>query len=130
MLISIGTGGAQPHRALPRPQDWQFVFHDEGKPLDERSVLRYQLRPIVKQLGVYFVGFGWHSFRRTHLTVLSEVGATAFETRDQAGHGKIETTMTYVKPALERRAKAVEKLAERLIRERSAGRKHRCSGLG
>lgn len=71
-----------------------------GQPLDERSVLRYELRPVVKRLGLYFEGFGWHTFRRTHLTVLSEGGATAFETRDQL----------YVKPSLVRRGAAVERV--------------------
>jgi integrase len=84
-------------RKADAPPD-SFVFHSGGQPLDERSVLRYELRPVVKALGLYFEGFGWHTFRRTHLTVLSEEGATAFETRDQAGHAKVETTMLYVKP--------------------------------
>src|SRR5215469_7513156 len=34
---------------------------------------------------------------RTHLTALSEVGATAFETQEQAGHAKLDTTMSYVR---------------------------------
>jgi integrase len=50
------------------PED--FVFNDSGLPLDERSVLRYQLRPAAKATGVDFEGFGWHTFRRTHLTTL------------------------------------------------------------
>jgi hypothetical protein len=83
--------------------------------LDERSVLRYELRPVAKKLGLYFEGFGWHTFRRTHLTVLSEEGATAFETRNQARHAKVETTMLYVKPSLVRRGAAVERVAERLL---------------
>ena len=98
-----------------------FVFHEEGQPLDERSVLRYQLRPVVKALGLYFEGFGWHTFRRTHLTVLSEEGATAFETRDQAGHGEAETTMLYVKPSLVRRGAAAERVAGRLLPADCAG---------
>jgi hypothetical protein len=54
------------------------------------------------------------------VTVLSEVGATAFETRDQAGHAKIETTIAYVKPSLNRRSNAVERLTKRLIPANSA----------
>jgi integrase len=98
-----------------------FVFHEEGQPLDERSVLRYQLRPVAKALQLYSEGFGWHTFRRTHLTVLSEEGATAFETRDQAGHAKVETTMLYVKPSLVRRGAAVERVATRLLPADCAG---------
>jgi integrase len=76
---------------------------------------------VLKRLGLYFEGFGWHTFRRTHLTVLSEEGATAFETRDQAGHAKIETTMIYVKPAMERRSAAVSRLYQRLLPANKAG---------
>jgi integrase len=98
-----------------------FVFHEEGQPLDERSVLRYQLRPVAKALQLYFDGFRWHTFRRTHLTALSEEGATAFETRDQAGHAKVETTMLYVKPSLVRRGAAVERVTGRLLPADCAG---------
>lgn len=115
--LPIGALAARYRPMNGNPED--FVFNEDGNPCDERSVLRYQLRPVARRLGIYFEGFGWHSFRRTHLTVLSEVGATAFETRDQAGHSKIETTMTYVKPALERRRTAVQRVAERLIPQTS-----------
>lgn len=106
------TSLVERYRAI---QGQGFVFQQDGEPLDERSVLKYRLRPIVKRLGFYFEGFGWHTFRRTHLTVLSEEGATAFETRDQAGHSKIETTMGYVKPSMERRTSAVKRLEDRLF---------------
>jgi len=113
--LPIGSLANRYRKLRGEPDD--FVFNENGAARDERSVLRYQLRPVAKRLGIYFEGFGWHSFRRAHLTVLSEVGATAFETRDQAGHSKIETTMTYVKPALERRQKAVERLAKGSFRK-------------
>ncbi len=100
-----------------------FVFHQNGEPLDEGSVLKYQLRPVLKRLGLYFEGFGWHTFRRTHLTVLSEEGASAFETREQAGHSNIITTMNYVKPSVERRRAAVQKVQDRLIPAPFAGEK-------
>ena len=90
-------------------------------PLDERSVLRYELRPVVKSLGLYFEGFGWHTFRRTHLTVFSEEGGTAFETRDQAGHAKVETTMGYIRTSMDRRTNAVSKVTERLFPASNAG---------
>jgi len=108
------------YRALPKQPDG-YVFHQYGEPLDERTVLRHQLRPMVEKLGFHFEGFGWHSFRRTHLTVLSEEGATAFETRDQAGHAKVETTMRYVKASLERRGTEAQRVANRLIPQSNAG---------
>lgn len=98
-----------------------FVFQEGGEAMDERSILRYQLRPVLKSLGLYFEGFGWHTFRRTHLTTFSQEGGSAFETRDQAGHSKIETTMTYVKTTQERRAATVRKVFARLIPPHSGG---------
>jgi integrase len=98
-----------------------FVFQEGGEAMDERSILRYELRPVLKSLGLYFEGFGWHTFRRTHLTTFSEEGGSAFETRDQAGHAKLETTMTYVKTSQERRAATVRKVVSRLTPPRSGG---------
>jgi hypothetical protein len=40
---------------------------------------------LAKQLGFYFEGFGWHSFRRQNLTLIQEEGASAFEAMVQAG---------------------------------------------
>jgi integrase len=101
----------KPSNALPD----DFVFQEDGEMLDERSILRYELRPILVANGLYFEGFGWHSFRRTHLTAFSEEGASAFETQDQAGHAKIETTTTYVRTSAERRDAVAQKVVKRLI---------------
>jgi hypothetical protein len=75
-------------------------FLDKFSQANLGSVLRYQLRPVLKRFDLYFERFGRHTFRRTHLTVMSEEGATAFETRDQAGPATVETTMAYVKRSL------------------------------
>lgn len=48
----------------PHKQDVFVFLGDDGvNPLDERDVLRYELRPALKRLGLYFTGFGWHQFR-------------------------------------------------------------------
>ncbi len=66
-----------------------YVFEKDGKPLDDRAILKDFIRPAAKRLGFYFCGFGWHSFRRQNLTRIQEEGATPFEakyklaTRDQ-----------------------------------------------
>jgi integrase len=85
-------GVAERYRFL-KPADAQpddFVVQKDGQPLDERALLRCELKPVLEQLKLDFPGFGWHTFRRTHLTVFSEEGGTAFETRDHAGHTKVE----------------------------------------
>ncbi len=116
-------GVAERYRFL-KPADVQpddFVFQKHGEPLDERALLRQELKPVLRRLKLDFPGFGWHTFRRTHLTVFSEEGGTAFETRDQAGHAKVETTMGYIRTSLDRRTKAVSKVTERLLPPSNAG---------
>ena len=46
----------------------RLVFEDDGRPLDDRGLLRNVIRPAAKRLGFYFEGFGWHSFRRQNIT--------------------------------------------------------------
>jgi integrase len=49
-----------------KPED--YVFEERGEPLDDREILKNYIRPAAKRLGLYFVGFGWHSFRRQRIT--------------------------------------------------------------
>ncbi|MGB9456215.1 MAG: hypothetical protein WCB12_09245 [Bryobacteraceae bacterium] len=52
------------------------MFHKDGKPFDDREILRDIIRPAAERLGFYFEGFGWHSFRRQNITLIQEEGAT------------------------------------------------------
>lgn len=96
-----------------RPES--YVFEREGAPLDDRGILGYIIRPAAEQLGMYFEGFGWHSFRRQNLTVLQEEGATAFEAMAQAGHSRTAMTSEYTIVDLNRREEAVRRLQTRLF---------------
>lgn len=91
-----------------------YVFEEEGKPRDDRAILQKVIRPAAKNLGFYFEGFGWHSFRRQNITVLQEEGATAFEAMAQAGHSRPSMTGEYTIVGLGRREQAVRRLQERL----------------
>lgn len=76
----------------------QFIFlSDDGQsPNDERDVLRFELRPLLKRLKLYYPGFGWHAFRRQNVTWRQTVGgATPFEAQKGAGHTKLDMTMLY-----------------------------------
>jgi hypothetical protein len=83
--------------------------------MDDREVLRNVIRPVAKSLGIYFEGFGWHSFRRQNLTVIQEVGATPFEAMAQAGHSRPLMTSEYTVIGLDRRADAVRRLQDRIF---------------
>jgi integrase len=73
-----------------------FIFQADGVPVDERDILRFELRPILKRLGLYYPGFGWHAFRRQNVTWRQTVGgANPFEAQKAAGHTRLDTTMLY-----------------------------------
>ena len=97
-----------------------YVFEKDGEPMDDRALLKDVIRPAAKQLGIYFPGFGWHSFRRQNLTVIQEEGATTFEAQAQAGHSRPIMTGEYTVVHLERRKAAVLRLQERLLGERAS----------
>jgi hypothetical protein len=102
------------HRpATAKPE--HYVFENSGEPMDDRSILRSVIRPAAKNLGFYFEGFGWHSFRRQNITVLQEEGATTFEAMAQAGHSRPSMTGEYTIVGFERREQAVRRLQERLL---------------
>lgn len=92
-----------------------YVFEKDGNPLDDRAILKDFIRPAAKRLGIYFPGFGWHSFRRQHLTRIQEEGATTFEAQAQAGHSRPDMTYDYTIVSFERRKQAVLRLQERLL---------------
>ena len=94
-----------------------YVFQRNGEPMDDRQLLRDVLRPAAKRLGIYFPGFGWHTFRRQNITVIQEEGATPFEAQAQAGHSKPAMTSAYTLVGLDRREAAVRKLQLRLLRK-------------
>ena len=50
----------------------EYVFHKDGKPFDDREILRDIIRPVAERLGFYFEGFGCHSFRRQNITLIQE----------------------------------------------------------
>jgi len=99
----------------PAAGDGDFVFQRDGKPLDDRGILRNCIRPIAKRLGIYFEGFGWHTFRRQNVTLMQEEGATLYEAQAQAGHSKPAMTWEYTVVGLERREQAVRRVQQRLF---------------
>lgn len=101
-----------------RPLAWKlddYVFQRNGEPLDDRDLLRQQIRPAAERLGFYFTGFGWHAFRRQNLTLIQEEGATAIEAQAQAGHSRPAMTSEYTVVGLDRREMAVRRVQRRLF---------------
>jgi integrase len=92
-----------------------YVFERDGEPLDDRELLRDVIRPAAERLGIYFPGFGWHTFRRQNLTLIQEEGATSFEAQEQAGHSRPSMTSEYTIVGFARRERAVRRVQERLL---------------
>ena len=93
----------------PNASPGDYVFHADGEPMDDWQLLRRYLRPAARRLGIYFLGFGWHVFRRQNLTVIQEEGANPFEAMAQAGYSRLVMTGEYTIVGLKRREKAVRK---------------------
>jgi integrase len=61
---------------------------------DDRSINQHFLRPAAKALGIYWEGFGFHSFRREAVTELSAMAGPA-QVQRMAGHTKADMTLHY-----------------------------------
>jgi len=63
-----------------------FIFADPENPPDDRDLLRFEFRPVLQKLGLYYQGFGWHAFRRLHVTMRQTIGgATPIEAQKPRG---------------------------------------------
>jgi integrase len=85
------------------------VFTWQGKPIVDNLLLANYVSPIMVKLGIKFPGFGWHTFRRMHLSMMAP-RLTVFDLRRQAGHADVRTTQRYIMDDTERRAEAAKNL--------------------
>jgi integrase len=72
-----------------RPEDFVFPSHrfKGRKPLDLAAVLKRQIKPAFRKLGI--VGIGWHTFRHTVGTMLAEMGEHQLTIRDYLRHSNL-----------------------------------------
>lgn len=98
-----------------RRSEFVFIGDDGHLPPDDRDLLRECFRPIVKRLGLYYKGFGWHAFRRQNITWRQHAGATPMEAMKQAGHSSVDMTLLYTLNDAERESKQVDAMFERLM---------------
>jgi len=105
-------------RRYPGPHSrdkFVFVGDDEISPPDERDLLRYELRPVLKKLKLYYSGFGWHAFRRQNITWRQQAGATPFEAQKSAGHARPDMTFLYTLTDAERERDQIVRMFDRLM---------------
>jgi len=122
--LSVGLLAAAFRALKPsnsKPDDYVFVV--DGKPIDDRHILRRFIRPAAERLGFHFEGFGWRTFRRLNITAIQDGpdAVNVFEAMKQAGHAKPETTMKYTLLRSAVRDKAIRGLQKRWIPADYAG---------
>jgi integrase len=90
----------------------ELVFHSRpGTPINPKNLANRVLRPTCRKLNLPVVG--WHSFRHTHATLLTEVGESIKTTQAILGHSDLETTLNiYSHPIPESQRRAMERVAE------------------
>src|SRR4029077_8540433 len=93
--------GLREHVAFKAPAD--PVFTHAGNPVSGSRLLGDYLTPRMVALGIKFPGFGWHTFRRLHLSMMDQRGLSLFELRRQAGHADVRTTQRYIADDVGRR---------------------------
>jgi integrase len=101
----------------------EFVFLSDqphlftgNVPPDDRDLLREYFRPVVKKLGLYYKGFGWHAFRRANITFRQTVGgATPMEAQKSAGHASFDMTYLYTLTDPQREAEQVDRMFDYLM---------------
>jgi len=86
----------------------------DGKPLDRRNLLRRDLQPVCKALGL--PPTSWHTLRHSNATFLDAVGAPLGTVQALLGHATPEITRSvYLHAVPEDQRRAVEKLEELLF---------------
>lgn len=93
-----------------------YIFEREpGLPPDDRDLQQHVFRPAAEAIGIYFEGFGMHTFRRLNISWRQEAGATPFEAQKAAGHASPLTTWNYTITDRERERGHVETILARVM---------------
>jgi integrase len=101
---------------LHKREEFVFVGEDGHMPPDDRDLLRFEFRPILKRLGLYYPGFGWHAFRRQNITWRQQLGgATPLEAQKAARHSSLDMTYLYTLSDPERETAQQQRMFDELL---------------
>jgi integrase len=82
-----------------------------GTAFGDTNLLLRHIKPAARKIGLPWVS--WHTFRRTHATLLQLAGGSAKDAQAQLGHSQITTTLgIYTIPVPAHQRAAVEKLSQ------------------
>jgi integrase len=107
-------------RAVSRyAAEWDWVFASEavfGKlPIWSNTSLQKVLKPAAKRAGIT-KKIGWHTFRHTYSTLLSECGDDVKVVQELMRHAKLSTTMeVYTHARMEKKREAQSKVVDVLF---------------
>jgi integrase len=117
--VQLGPLVEEFRRQYPGPpcrDKFVFIGDDGVAPPDDRDLLRYEFRPVLKRLKLYYEGFGWHAFRRQNVTWRQTAGgATPLEAQKAAGHGTLDMTYLYTLADKERERAQVQAMFDKLM---------------
>jgi integrase len=92
-----------------------FIFQrKDGGLIDDRDLQQHVFRPAAEVVGIYYEGFGMHTFRRLNVTWRQEVGATPIEAQKAAGHASLDMTFLYTQTDEAREREHVARILDRL----------------
>lgn len=122
-LSRVTSGAARPYGHASAEAsgtgapETELTFHRYGSVLYLKQISAAgvacdrELRPACRKLNMPTVG--WHSFRHTHATLLTEVGESIKTTRAILGHKNLESTLNiYSHPIRESQRRAIERVAQ------------------
>jgi integrase len=118
--LSLGPSMLQEFRSrYPGVQhrgEFVFIGDTARLPPDDRDMLREEFRPVLKRLGLYYPGFGWHAFRRQNITWRQQIGgATPLEAQRAARHASLDMTYLYTLNDAERETAQQQAMFDKLM---------------
>ena len=96
-----------------KPDDWLFPSETLVTPLAKDNVMYRHIRPVLRK-----IGFGWvdfHVLRRTHSSLMRELGVDPKVVADGQGHTLDVNLNVYSQTSLEQKIEAVEQLAAAFV---------------
>jgi integrase len=95
-----------------KPEDWLFPSEKVTTPLAKDSVMLRHIRPA---LTIHFEWVDFHVLRRTHSSLMRELGVDPKLVADQQGHTLDVNLNVYTETSLEKRIQAIEQLESAFV---------------
>ncbi len=108
--VLISALSALATRSVAESQESLLFATRNGTPFGDTNLLLRELKPAGAKIDAPWLS--WHTFRRTHATLLQLAGGSAKDAQAQLGHAQISTTLgIYTIPVPAHQRAAVEQLS-------------------